>query len=143
MNDNKNIDKFNKLLAILMILFSIIILLLIPALAKQFRKTFDVNEQSTTITKPIKSLQIDKEHDKPGIFTLGIDQNYTTYYVNIKGEKGYILTPLDSESVELVETDEKDPCIEITTNVLMSNTYTIYVPVGTINQTYNATIQNN
>ena len=96
--------------------------------------------KETVTTQEIKSLELSKEHSS-GLFTLGRDQNYTTYYVNVKVEEGYTIKPFNGAYVEIVETDDKSPCIKTTSSVMYQPTYVIYVPIGTLKEKYDTTIQ--
>ena len=66
----------------------------------------------------------------------------TKYYIFIKGAEGYRLQELNSNYVELVETNTIEPCIEgyfsSMGEVYTATYYTIYVPVGTITEEYSA-----
>lgn len=100
--------------------------------------------------RPIKScvLYEEKDSNSEGVFILGFatfsssSHMITKYYLYIKGIEGYRLQEIDSSDVELVETNDIEPCIKgyFTYNGEVSSIdyYTIYVPIGTITEEYSA-----
>ena len=81
-----------------------------------------------------------------GSFSLGcgyVVSNSSTkleYYFYKMGQVGYVLCSIDAKRVEIVETDDKPPCIEgffdDKGGLKPYETYIIYVPVGTIFEEY-------
>ena len=81
-----------------------------------------------------------------GSFSLGcgyVVSNSSTkleYYFYKMGQVGYVLCSIDAKRVEIVETDDKSPCIEgffdDNGGLKPYETYIIYVPVGTIFEEY-------
>lgn len=123
-------------------------------------------------TREIKSCILDSsvEHRAGGSFVLGVG-TYTSsssintkYYIYIKGIEGYRLQEIDANNLEIVETDEIQPCIKgyFTDSGKVYNSaydidlyyqggynssdfekfidYTIYVPVGTIKEQYSTDV---
>jgi len=105
-------------------------------------------------TNPIKScvLITNNETREKGTFILGCatfsseNQMTTRFYMYIKGKEGYTLRSIDSSNLEIVETNEIEPCIKgdfyVSDPSYISEyeDYTIYVPVGTIEETYSGNI---
>lgn len=123
-------------------------------------------------TREIKSCILDSsiETRAGGAFVLGVG-TYTSsssinteYYVYVKGAEGYRLQEIDSNNLEIVETDDIKPCIkgyfsdegkiyksaydidEYYESSYSSSkfkkflNYTIYVPTGTIKEQYSTDI---
>ena len=96
----------------------------------------------------IKSFSLHSENISfcSGSFVLGYGCSYSSsftdlkYYFYKKGQVGFILCSVDAQRVEIVETDDKSPCIEGLFNddstLKFNETYIIYVPVGTIFEEY-------
>ena len=128
------------------------------------------NPENQVETRPIQSCVLNSEiqNTAHGSFVLGI-ANYTessslstSYYVYVKGTEGYRLQRLYFDNVEIVETDEVEPCIK---GYFKSNgkvyksvydidgyyhendelyepmtQYILYVPTNTIRQEYSVDI---
>ena len=109
--------------------------------------------------KPIKSciLYSTKQESSNGSFVLGVGSYYSDsssqikYYIYMKGLEGFVLQDLDAENVEIVETNEKSPCIkgifDSSGRIYQSeyvgyerheglDKYVIYVPEGYIKEDY-------
>ena len=126
-------------------------------------KSKSKNPYTTIEEKPIKSCILDssKSQTANGSFVLGIGSYKSsssinvTYYIYMKGNEGYVLQDLDSNNVEIVETNDKKPCIkgvfdkfgriykgeyvhdgfaEVRYDGI--NKYVIYVPEGYIKEDY-------
>lgn len=119
-------------------------------------------------TRSIKScvLNSNEESHAHGQFILGVGIHNssssieTKYYIYVKGVEGYRLQEIDADNLEIVETDEIEPCIKgwfsddgkVYQNVYEIDeydisdyyksdfeeflNYTIYVPVGTIKEQF-------
>ena len=122
-----------------------------------------VSEQEPEI-RPIKSCQLInvQQQSTSGNFILFVG-TYSSdiiseirYYMYIKGNEGYRLQYIPSDNLEIVETNEIEPCIkgvfnsdgkinEYTTDdgqTFCWNDYIVYVPIGTIYQEYNISLNN-
>lgn len=107
-------------------------------------------------TREIKSIVLKQENEKSasGSFLL-LYGNYksdeeikTKYYLYIKGIEGFRLQTIDSDYLEIVETNDIEPCIKGVFNIYgkvynrynvpsgADAEYTVYVPVGTIIEEY-------
>lgn len=117
--------------------------------------------------KPIKSciLYTSEQESSYGSFVLGVGSYYSSssiqfnYYIYMQGLEGFVLQDLDAENVEIVETNEKSPCIkgffdssgrifkcdyEIGfEDVEGLNKYVIYVPEGYIKEDYSNNLKEN
>lgn len=104
-------------------------------------------------TRPIKSCNLSSMigESADGKFVMGFasyksEKKITTrYYLYILGDEGYRLQEIESEDLEIVETNDVEPCIK---GVFMPKgiisvyeDYIAYVPIGTITQEYDATIK--
>lgn len=106
-------------------------------------------------TREIKSIVLKQENEKSasGSFLLYGDYKSdeeikTKYYLYIKGKEGFRLQTIDSDYLEIVETNDIEPCIKGVFNIygkvynrynVLSEAdaeYTVYVPVGTIIEEY-------
>ena len=102
--------------------------------------------------RDIKScvLSTNQSSEASGAFILGCGvfstkENITTkYYMYIKGTEGFKLQEIDSQYLEIVETDEKQPQIKGSFSdggtVKDYTDYVVYVPLGTITQEYKTDI---
>jgi len=107
-------------------------------------------------TRNIKSCVLDKQttNSSSGTFILGMgvfssDTDITTkYYMYIKSDEGYRLQEIDSEYLQIVETDKRTPSIKgyfssddgVSGGIIYGGQYTVYVPTGTITQEYKTKI---
>ena len=116
--------------------------------------TQETEDEYQVEEKPIKSciLYSNEQASSYGSFVLGVGSYYSSssiqfkYYIYMKGLEGFVLQDLDAENVEIVETNEKSPCIK---GIFDSagriykweyekdfDKYVIYVPVGYIKEDY-------
>lgn len=101
-------------------------------------------------TKSIRSLKLTsiESVEQKGTFILGVGTYQakstieTKYYLYVLKDEGYMLTEIDSNRLEIVETDEIEPCIkgQFQANGKLNSTWdcTAYVPVGTVFEEYSA-----
>lgn len=115
--------------------------------------------------KSIQSCVLDTKQnlEVSGDFVLGIGSlNGSTYedikyYFYVMGQRGYKLSSVDADYVEIVETNDIEPCIEgyfteygeLCDRISCAGKdkkmlrYTLYVPEGTLKQSYNLDLVTN
>ena len=108
---------------------------------------------SEVTTRDVKSCILEEnEHSySSGTFVLGFgvygsgSSIETEYYMYIKGNEGFRLQKINSDYLEIVETDDVEPCIKgdfySDGKVEQGNNYIIYLPVGTIKEEYKVNLE--
>jgi hypothetical protein len=125
--------------------------------------TIDVNNKCLRMTNSYKHtcelhdmqsllLKNNKDNYAFGAFVLGMgvyssgSSTKVSYYAYIRGTEGFRLQEVDSNYVEIVETNEIGPSIKGAFNEYgeidgFYSDYVMYVPIGTIYQEYSADIR--
>lgn len=121
--------------------------MIILSLSMLFLTSCDMPPPETKSIRSLKLTSIESVEQK-GTFILGVGTYQakstieTKYYLYVLKDEGYILTEIDSNRLEIVETDEIEPCIkgQFQANGKLNATWdcTVYVPVGTIFEEYSA-----
>ena len=131
-------------------LLTFILTLGVSVLSFGFINTLKPKEEQEVVAEchEIKSFSLYSNSSSStfGSFSLGCGYVVSTsgskleYYFYKKGQVGYVLCSIDAKRVEIVETDDKPPCIEGSFydngGLKWNETYIIYVPVGTIYEEY-------